>query len=54
MCSTIQNDILENSVDDDMYYERIGQMGAEKYLRENCYYCIECSAVNSLAILMRK
>ena len=25
-----------------------------KYLRKSCYYCIEYSAANSLAALMRK
>ena len=54
VCFVIQSDILGSSIDKDMYYERIGQMGAEKYLRESCYHRIECSAVNSLAALMRK
>ena len=36
-----------------MHYERIGQMGAKKYLRENCYHCIEYSIANSLVILMK-
>ena len=54
VCSIIQNDIPGNFVDNDMYYEHIGQMGAGKYLRENCYHRIECSVANSLAVLMRK
>ena len=37
-----------------IHYERTRQIGARKYLRESCYYCIECSAANSLAALMRK
>ena len=37
-----------------MHYERTWQMGAMKYLRENCYHCIECSVANFLAALMRK
>ena len=37
-----------------IHYERTRQIGAGKYLREGCYYCIECSAANSLAALMRK
>ena len=37
-----------------MHYERIEQIGAKKYLRESCYYRIECYLANSLAALMRK
>ena len=54
VCFVIQSDILGSSIDKDMHYERIRQMGAEKYLRESCYHRIECSAANSLAALMRK
>ena len=43
VCSVIQNDIPGTSSDKDMYHERTGQMGAVKYLRESCYYYIECS-----------
>ena len=28
------------------------KMGFEKYLRKNCYHCIECSAANSLIEFM--
>ena len=28
------------------------KMGVEKYLRKNCYHCIECSAANSLTAFM--
>ena len=54
MCSIVQCDVLGSSIDEDMLYERTGQMGAEKYLRESCYHRIKCSAANSLAALMRK
>ena len=54
VCPIIQSDILGNSIDKDMHYERTGQMGAGKYLRENCYHHIECPVANSLAALMRK
>ena len=54
MCSVIQSDVPGSSIDKDMHCERIGQMGARKYLRKNCYHRIECSAANSLATLMRK
>ena len=54
MCSDIQGDVSRSSIDEDMFCERTGQMVDEKYLRESCYHCIEYSAVNSLAALMRK
>ena len=54
MCSIVQCDVLGSSIDEDMLYERIGQMGAEKYLRESYYHRIECSVVNFLAVLMKK
>ena len=47
----IQSNVLGVSIDKDA---RHGGMGAMKYLREKCYYRIECSAANSLATLMRK
>ena len=37
-----------------MHCERIGQMGARKYLKESCCHHIKCSVANSLAALMRK
>ena len=54
MCSVIQSDVPRRSIDKDMHCERIGQMGARKYLRKSCYHRIECSVTNSLAALMRK
>jgi len=53
-CSFIQGDIPENSIDKDICYERIGQLGGGKYLRESYYHRIECSTPNPLATLMRK
>ena len=35
MCSVIQSNILGNSIDKDIHYERTEQMGVVKYLREN-------------------
>ena len=32
----------------------LDKMGVEKYLGENCYYCIKCSVANSLTALIRK
>ena len=52
--SYVQSDFSGNSTDKDMYYERIGEMEAQKYLRESCYHRIECSVANFLAALMRK
>ena len=54
MCSIIWSDVLRNSIDKDMHYERTRQMGAGKYLKKSCYHRIECSTANSLAALMRK
>ena len=51
MCSIIQSDVPGNSIDKDMHCERTRQMGVRKYLRESCYYRIECSATNFLAAL---
>ena len=52
--SYVQSDFPGNSTDRDVYYERIGEMEAQKYLRESCYHRIECSVANFLAALMRK
>ena len=54
MCFVIQSDVPRRSIDKDMHCERIGQMGARKYLRKSCYHRIECSVANSLTALMRK
>ena len=47
-------DIPGNSIDKDIRYGCIGQMGARKYPRESFYHHIECFAANSLTALMRK
>ena len=54
VCYVIQSDVSGISINKDMHCERIGQIGAEKYLRESCYHRIKCSAANSLTALMRK
>ena len=54
VCSVIHSDILGNSINKDMHYERTGQVGVGKYLRESYYHRIECSVANSLAALLRK
>ena len=50
----IKSNFSDNSIDEDKYQEGTRQKEAMKYLRESCYYHIECSATNSLAALMRK
>ena len=52
VCSVIQNDVPGSSIDKDMHCKRIGQIGANEYLRKNCYHRIECSITNSLAAFM--
>ena len=52
--SVIQNNVLEDSIDKNTHLESTGQREAMKYLRESCYYLIECSAANSLTALMWK
>ena len=37
-----------------MHHESTGQREVMKYLRKNCYHCIEYSAANSLTALMWK
>ena len=54
MWSAIQSNVLGDSIDKDIHYESIGQMGTIKYLRESCYHHIECSVANSLTTLMWK
>ena len=54
MCYVVQGDVLESIIDEDTLCERIGQIGAGKYLRKSYYHHIECSAANFLAALMRK
>ena len=47
----ILSNILGVSIDKDA---RHGGMRAIKYLRKNCYHCIECLVANFLAALIRK
>ena len=54
MCYVVQGDVLESFIDEDTLCERIGQIGAGKYLRKSYYHHIECSAANFLTALMRK
>ena len=48
----IKSNTLNNSTNKDKHKEETGQRETEKYLGESYYYCIKCSAANSLAALM--
>ena len=52
--SAIQGNVPGDSIDKDTYHESTRQREAMKYLREICYYHIECFVANYLAALMRK
>ena len=52
MHSNNQGDFLRNSSDRDVHHEHTGRKGTQKYLRENCYHCIECTAATFLAAFM--
>ena len=45
-------DLPGNSSDKDVPYKRIRMMGTQKYIRESCYHCIECTTVTFLAVFM--
>ena len=49
-----QSDLLRISNNRDVRHKRTRKMGIQKYQRESCYHCIECSIANSMAALMRK
>ena len=52
MYSIYHGDLLGNSSDKDVYHKHIRMIGTQKYLRESCYYCIECTAVTFLGAFM--
>ena len=52
--SAIQGNVSGDYIDKDTHHESTRQKGTMKYLRESYYHRIECSVVNSLAILMWK
>ena len=49
-----QSDLLRISNNRDVRHKRTRKMGIQKYQRESCYHCIECSIANSMAALMMK
>ena len=48
----VQSDLLGNSTNRDVRYERTRGMEAQKYLRKDYCHRIKCSAANFLATLM--
>ena len=50
--SNNQGDLLGNSGDKDVHHKHIRMMETHKYLKESCYYRIECIAVTFLAVFM--
>ena len=51
MYSNNQGDLPKNSSDRDVHHEYT-RRGTQKYLRENCYHSIECTAATFLAAFM--
>ena len=52
MYSNNQGNIPGSFNDKDMHHKHIRMMGTQKYLRENCYHCIECTVTTFLAEFM--
>ena len=52
MYSSNQGDLPGSSNDKHMHHKLIRMIGTQKYLRESCYYCIECTAATFLAAFM--
>ena len=51
-CPNDHDDLAGSSSDKDVYHERPRMMGSQKYLRENYYHRIECTATTFLAAFM--
>ena len=52
MYSNNQGDLPRSSSDRDVHHEHTRRRGTQKYLRENCYHRIECTATTFLAAFM--
>ena len=52
MYSNNQGDLPRSSSDRDVHHEHTRRRGTQKYLRENCYHRIECTAATFLAAFM--
>ena len=50
--SNNQGDLPGSSSDKDVHHKHIRMMRTQKYLRESCYHCIECTATTFLAAFM--
>ena len=51
-CSNNHDDLLGSSSDKDVYHEHPRMRGPQKYLRENYYHRIECTAATFLPAFM--
>ena len=54
MYSNNQGDLSGNSSDKDVHHKRIRMMRTQKYIRENYYHHIECTAATFQATFMLK
>ena len=52
MYSGFHSDLPRSSSDKNAYHKHIGRMGTQKYLRKNCYHCIEFTAATFLTTFM--
>ena len=52
MHSNNQGDLPRSFGDRDVHHEHTERKGTQKYLRESCYHCIECTAATFLASFM--
>ena len=52
MYSNDQSDLPRSSSDRDIHHKHTRRRGTQKYLRENCYHRIKCTAATFLAAFM--
>ena len=52
MYSNDQSDLPRSSSDRDIHHEHTRRRRTQKYLKENCYHCIKCTAATFLAAFM--
>ena len=52
MYSNNQSDLLRSSINRDVHHEHTKRRETQKYLRESCYYSIECTAATFLVAFM--
>ena len=51
-CSNDHDDLLGSSNNKDVCHERPRMMKTQKYLRESCYHCIECTVATFVVAFM--